>query len=223
MLHCADALTILPTVPDQSHALVIIDPPYNHGVQYETCADDMTPDDYRLWCASWFRECKRISSRHVLIFPGVANLAMWLALAKPQGIGAWHKPGNPAGGGVFHWCETEPWLLYGPFIGGSDTITATIVGRGSKRGQSDTGEHPCPKPLKLYEEIIRRLHPASVLDPMMGTGTSGVAATKLGAAFTGIEIAPGYFETARARIEHATGTGPNQLFSPDLFSQSDAA
>lgn len=223
MLYCDDALGILPGIDSASHDLVIIDPPYNHGVAYENYTDDMAPDDYRLWCATWFRECLRISSRHVLIFPGVANLGMWLNLAKPHGIGAWHKPGNPSGGGVFHWCETEPWLLYGPFIGGSDTITATVVGRGTKRGQSDTGDHPCPKPPKLYAELFRRLHPSSILDPMMGSGTAGVEAIKAGASFTGIELAPGYFATAKARIDHASGISPSQLFFPSLFSQSEAA
>jgi DNA modification methylase len=218
-----DAVDELSRISSASHSLVIVDPPYNHGVEYETYSDNLPPDDYRLWCATWFRECRRISSRHIIIFPGVANLGMWLSLAKPHGVGMWYKPGNPAGGGVFNWCESEPWLLWGPFIGGSDTITATVVGRGTKRGQSDTGDHPCPKPPKLYAELFRRLHPESVLDPMMGSGTSGVEAIKAGATFTGIEIAPGYFATASERIHHATGTSSSQLFSPNLFSQSEAA
>lgn len=216
-LHCADAVETLRALVSASFDLVVIDPPYNHGVKYETYRDDLSPDDYRLWCATWFRECRRVSRKHVVVFPGVANIALWLTLAKPHGIGAWHKPGNPAGGGVFNWCETEPWLLWGPFIGGSDTITATVIGRGSKCGQSDTGAHPCPKPPGLYAELFRRLKPGSVLDPMMGVGTSGVEAVKAGASFTGIEIAPGYFAIARSRIEHAAGCGRSQLTRPGLF------
>jgi site-specific DNA-methyltransferase (adenine-specific) len=218
-LFCGDALTILPALPSASYDLVIADPPYNHGVSYETYDDNLTPDEYRLWCATWFRECRRVSKKHVLIFPGVANIGMWLTLSKPHGIGSWHKPGNPSGGGVFHWCETEPWLLWGPFIGGSDTVVATVVGCGKQRGQSDVGGHPCPKPPKLYAELFRRLKPSSVLDPFLGSGTAGVEAVKAGASFTGIEIAPGYFATAQSRIDHAGGISVGQLTRPGLFNE----
>ena len=50
----------------------------------------------------------------------------------------------------------------------------------------------------------------SVIDPFMGSGTTGVAAVKLGRKFTGIEIDPGYFDIACRRIEAA-------LREPDLF------
>jgi len=49
-----------------------------------------------------------------------------------------------------------------------------------------------------------------VLDPFMGSGTTGVAAVKLGRRFTGIELDAGYFDTARRRIEAA-------LKEPDMF------
>lgn len=44
----------------------------------------------------------------------------------------------------------------------------------------------------------------------MGSGTTGVAAVKLGRRFTGIEIDPGYFEIALRRISEA-------LKQPDMF------
>jgi DNA modification methylase len=43
----------------------------------------------------------------------------------------------------------------------------------------------------------------TILDPFMGSGTTGVACVKLGRKFIGIEIDPGYFETACKRIEDA--------------------
>ena len=50
----------------------------------------------------------------------------------------------------------------------------------------------------------------TILDPFMGSGTTGVAAVRLGRKFTGIEIDPGYFDIACRRIEAA-------LREPDMF------
>ena len=66
-------------------------------------------------------------------------------------------------------------------------------------------QHPTQKPLKLMEWCVSRL-PADVvtiLDPFMGSGTTGVAALKLGRKFIGIEIEPKYFDIACRRIEEA--------------------
>lgn len=54
-----------------------------------------------------------------------------------------------------------------------------------------------------------------VLDPFMGSGTTGVAAVKLGRRFIGIEIDEGYFRIACRRIEEATRQ-PDMFVSPSL-------
>ncbi len=109
-LHCGDCLDVLRTLPDGSVDAVVTDPPYNCGCRYSMHDDRMPDADYEAWCRAWFAECRRIAGR-VVIFPGHGNLGMWHRIAKPSGIGCWYKPGNPAGGGVFQWCEWEPWLL----------------------------------------------------------------------------------------------------------------
>lgn len=52
-----------------------------------------------------------------------------------------------------------------------------------------------------------------VLDPFMGSGTTGVAAIQLGRKFIGIERDPKYFDIACKRIEQAVAQG--QLFAPE--------
>jgi site-specific DNA-methyltransferase (adenine-specific) len=66
-------------------------------------------------------------------------------------------------------------------------------------------EHPTLKPVELAEWFLR-LHSQAgeiVLDPFMGSGTTGVACVQTGRRFIGIEIDEGYFKIAQRRIEQA--------------------
>jgi DNA modification methylase len=72
-------------------------------------------------------------------------------------------------------------------------------------------EHPTQKPVELMAWCLEFLPTAkTILDPFMGSGTTGVAAVKLGRKFIGIEINPDYFTIACKRIDAATR-------QPDLF------
>jgi len=64
-------------------------------------------------------------------------------------------------------------------------------------------EHPAVFPAELAEKIIRYYSfiGDTVLDPFMGSGTTGIAAIRTRRRFTGIELDPEYFEIARQRIE----------------------
>jgi DNA modification methylase len=65
--------------------------------------------------------------------------------------------------------------------------------------------HPSQKPVKLLSWLIRSysIGARTILDPFMGSGTTGVACAKLGRRFIGIEIEPKYFDIACQRIEEA--------------------
>ena len=64
--------------------------------------------------------------------------------------------------------------------------------------------HPTQKPLELMHWCIGFVIDAeTILDPFMGSGTTGVAAMQLGRKFIGIEIEPKYFDVACERIENA--------------------
>jgi site-specific DNA-methyltransferase (adenine-specific) len=69
-------------------------------------------------------------------------------------------------------------------------------------------EHPTQKPVALMRWCIEQAgRPASILDPYMGSGTTGVAAVSMGLSFTGVEIDPRYFDVACERIEAAQRQG----------------
>lgn len=66
------------------------------------------------------------------------------------------------------------------------------------------GGHPTQKPLRLMEWCLGFLPNAhTILDPFMGSGTTGVACARLGRRFIGVEIEPRYFDIACRRIEEA--------------------
>jgi site-specific DNA-methyltransferase (adenine-specific) len=71
--------------------------------------------------------------------------------------------------------------------------------------------HPTLKPIELMRWLVRLACPDGglVLDPFMGSGTTGVAAALEGRRFCGIEVEERYIEIAAARIEHWAGRQPN--------------
>ena len=72
------------------------------------------------------------------------------------------------------------------------------------RGDYKDKAHPTQKPVALLEWCLSFLPAAqTILDPFMGSGTTGVACAKLGRKFIGIEIEPKYFDIACKRIDEA--------------------
>jgi DNA modification methylase len=73
----------------------------------------------------------------------------------------------------------------------------------------ETAGHPAPMPLSMASDHIQTwTRPcATVLDPFLGSGTSGVAAVRLARSFIGIEIEERYFDVACRRIEEAQRQG----------------
>lgn len=76
--------------------------------------------------------------------------------------------------------------------------------------------HPTEKPLSLMLWSLKFVSEdaQTILDPFMGSGTTGVAAIQLGRKFIGIEREPKYFDIACKRIEQAVAQG--QLFQPAI-------
>jgi site-specific DNA-methyltransferase (adenine-specific) len=77
------------------------------------------------------------------------------------------------------------------------------------RNEHGKAVHPTQKPIDLLLPLVRYSVPpgGSVLDPFMGSGSTGVACVQLGAKFTGVEDKPEYVEIARARISHEYAKG----------------
>jgi len=76
--------------------------------------------------------------------------------------------------------------------------------------------HPTQKPIALMKWCLKWTDAQTILDPFMGSGTTGVAAVQMGRKFIGIEREPKYFDIACKRIEDAQRQG-------DMFIEGAAA
>ncbi len=130
-------------------------------------------------------------------------------IGKEQIIWGWHNfPDRLPRGSCLIWIKrNDP--AFGSFL--SDAETAWFSrGHGvycfrdlSNNAIARSRKHPTQKPVGLMEWCIRRTKADTILDPFMGSGTTGVAAVQLGRRFIGIEIDPTYFKIACRRIEAA--------------------
>lgn len=200
-IYHGDCRDVLPTLESGSVDLVLTDPQYNVGFEYESNADNASPEDYFSDVRIWLSECSRVTCGPMVIFTGAVNLQAWLSFAKPRWIMAWTKGnshsrnriGKPDG-----FQQWEPILVFGRAkkCVGSDWIHCPIV------GDSSAYQHPCPKPVPLFRRIIGDFTVSgdSVLDPFLGSGTTAVAAKMLGRRCIGIEIEERYCEIAARRL-----------------------
>ena len=81
--------------------------------------------------------------------------------------------------------------------------------------RKSANNHPTVKPVKLMEYLIEMVTPknGTVLEPFMGSGTTGVAAVNLNRNFIGIELDAGYFEIAKKRIDSIKQINQLELFA----------
>ena len=105
---------------------------------------------------------------------------------------------------------------------------------GMIRKGHDVREHPTQKPVGVIEWCLGFVPNAqTILDPFMGSGTTGVACARLGRRFIGIEIEPRYFDIACRRIENAykqadlfveqpVAEDPAEARLRDLFAEPEA-
>ena len=201
VLYLGDCREILPAIDGVD--AVVTDPPYGIGVEYGSFID--TPENVAGLAATFVPLARRCAERVVIT---TGTKAMYL-YETPTWTMAWV---NPAGAGCNPWGFTcwHPILVYG-----KDPYLAT--GKGSRQDiivhneASETNGHPCPKPVGFMTKLIARVSlSGTICDPFMGSGTTGVAAVKLGRGFIGIEIEQRYFDISCRRIAAA-------LKQPDLF------
>lgn len=217
MLFLGDCREVIASFPECFRVgAVVTDPPYGVGMEYKSTDD--TPEFVRSVAVPVIEMCRSIADR-VVLTPGIKNL---FAYPPPTHTGAIYYP---AGAGMNVWGFTcwQPILYYGkdPYLAhgkGSKPDSFSATDAASK------ADHPCPKPIGQMRRIVDRVtfEKETVLDPFMGSGTTGVACINLGRKFIGIEIDEGYFDIACRRID-AAYSQPDFLIQvePDPTQQDD--
>ena len=219
----ADCKEVLPLLPKVD--AVVTDPPYGIGLirktsdyrdskwfdngsslqASKTYNDD--PSEIRNLITDAVPKALEKASR-ALIFSGQAML--W-SYPEPASIGSVFTP-NGAGRTAWGFQCTHPILFYGkdPYL--QDGLGGRPNSFRDEQPNSEKIDHPCPKPISWMRWAIVRASRIgeTILDPFMGSGTTGVACVKLGRKFIGIEIDPGYFDIACKRIREAYA-------QPDMF------
>jgi DNA modification methylase len=104
-------------------------------------------------------------------------------------------------------CMTMPTYSDGELawtsLSGVSTKKFVYNGNGMLAKEKDR-EHPTQKPIQLMQWCLGFLPDAkTILDPFMGSGSTGVACVNMGRAFVGIERDPSYFDIACRRIDQA--------------------
>ena len=235
-LYCADCREVLPTLSGVD--AVVTDPPYGVGFQGKVTKhtinrpESLYADDERTFTdvvLPAISKCLDLFPR-ALIFCGTRRLSEYPAAKDIGGIICPNGGGRSAWGfGCYH-----PALMYGgsPYIaaGKGARPTATVMYHPGMHvtGEREGNDHPCPKPIAFMDWAVEvaSLDGETVLDPFMGSGTTGVACARLGRKFIGIEIHEPYFDIACRRIEEAqrqsdlfVHTAPQpKPETPDMFA-----
>ena len=200
-LYLGDCLEILPTLPKVD--AVITDPPY--GIGYDKQQTDMAVAGRVSNGGYW----KKYDSTDWDSSPPNEELLKLVISAANVSI-IW-------GGNYFPLPAKAKWLVWNKVqrsqMTDGEMAWSNLDGQVSIFDMARTDayinnaaqkEHPTQKPVPLMVWCIEKCNGAkTILDPFMGSGTTGVACMNLGRKFIGIEIEPKYFDIACERIENA--------------------
>ncbi len=232
-LHLGDCLDVLPTLAAGSVDAVVTDPPYSSGGAFrgdraqktvakyvntdsaqrefrsEFSGDNRDQRSFLAWCSLWLTACHRASHdgsiiacfsdwRQVPVMTDAIQCGGWVW----RNLATWWKPGIRMQRGRFS--SSAEFVVVGSFgVPADGEQSPQNVFKCAPVGGEDK-EHIAEKPEDVMAWIIGITRPGdTVLDPFMGSGTTGVACVKMGRNFIGIEKDPDSFAIAQRRIEQA--------------------
>lgn len=211
-LYLGDCMDILPTL--EKVDAVITDPPY--GIKI----------DRAMAAASGNKSGGMLARKGVYIASGWDDAPMSLELAelimsKGDDVIFW-------GGNYYGLPASQCWLVWDKKVNGNFAdceLAWTNMKKPVRKfewmwngmlrqGNEERNGHPTQKPVALMEWCINQCitQANTILDPFMGSGTTGVAAVQMGRKFIGIEREPKYFEIACERISNTQKQ--QSLFEP---------
>ena len=216
-LICADCLEEMKTIPDKSIDMILTDSPYGFGYQSNMKKNKDLPmfyDRNTSWLNEWLYQANKLlkDDGHLYMFAPVQKIDEFKQKIENffiiKNILVWDKKGFGMGD------------LYGQYAPSYEFIIFAVKEQGRKLNgkrerdilhfdKTKCKNHPTEKPVDLLKYLIEKSTNEGdvVLDPFMGSGSTGVACKELNRNFIGIELDENYFDIAKERINNLESKG----------------
>ena len=200
---------------DMEDVIFVSDPPFNIGYNYNEYNDKMKEDDYYQWLGDIFGNVPTVLVHyHEQLYKFAFQIGDF-----PEKIVSWVYNANTPKqhrGIAFFGVKPDFRKSGQDYKNPKDKRIAKRIANGErarlydwweiqqvKNVSKEKTEHTCQMPLAVMERIIEILPDDKIIiDPFMGSGTTGIACKKLGRNFIGIELDEKYFKIAKNRIEN---------------------
>lgn len=196
------------------NAILVSDPPFNIGYRYDKYKDNMKEAEYFDMLVSVFGGKMAV----VIHYPEALYKLSILTGEAPQKVCSWVYPSNTAKQHrdvAFFGVKPNFKAVTQPYKNPNDKRVQKLIAQGKKGARlydwweinqvknvsKEKSEHPCQMPVQVMKSIIGVLpEDAVIVDPFMGSGTTGVACLELGRRFIGIDMSEKYCEIAKERL-----------------------
>lgn len=213
-LHNDDCMNILPTIESGSIDCLVSDPPYGmnfksnrakDGPRYKNISNDEIP------FIDWLKPCFDLlkDGGGLISFCNWNTSHIWREEIEKVGFTIksqviWNRMHHGSGDltGAFAPMHDVIWYASKGRRIFKNSRPKSVLSHKRPSPNQDHG-HPTCKPVPLMEELIRSIYDGTdgiILDPFLGSGSTGVAAVNLNRKFIGIEMHKPYFDTAKKRI-----------------------
>lgn len=225
----ADALEFLQSGElDGKKFIIVTDPPYNMGYHYNAYDDNLPEDEYFEFLDSVL--FGRQNPFVVIHYPESLYKISFQCGVFPERVVSWvYNSNTPRQHRDIAFFGVKPDFnkVKQPYKNLNDKRIQERIARGIEGGKlydwwevsqvknvsADKYDHPCQIPLEIMERVIGVLPKDYIIvDPFMGTGTTGVACKNLGYDFIGVEIDEKYYDIANDRLNGIRPNGETDLF-----------
>jgi len=213
-LRLGDCLEIMKTIEDNSIDTIITDPPFNIGYKYNSYKDKMKEEEYYKMLSDVIGNTPCVIIHYA---EQLHKLSIKLGKA-PEKVVSWvynSNTGKQHRQIAFYGIKPDFKKVGQPYKNPTDKRIAKRIAEGKsaklydwwninqvKNVSKEKLKHPCQMPLEVMNKIIGILPEGiTVLDPFMGSGTTGVACVNTNRDFIGIELDENYFNIAENRIK----------------------
>ena len=179
--------------------------------------DDMEFDEWTQSMDAFFESSSRIMKKggSMIAFMAIIKVETIIQLAEKHGFyykttGIWHKTNPMPRNMNLHFVSSTEACVYftyktrtGTFNNNGRVLHDFVETSVTPNSERKHGKHPTQKPESLIQHFTDILSNEDdwILDPFMGSGTTGVVAKRTGRNFVGVELDEDYFQIAKARIE----------------------